>query len=97
MDGFLWYQRFTQGIKYRMGAIWKPNKGFSTRLLIKMFLKAESRRIEEKSEIRKHKWSTFVAYGVVIYMLSLQSAEGFLLNINEIRKTGQEIHRNIFG
>ena len=73
------------GIKYRMGAIWKPNKGFSAKLLMNMFLKL--RKIYICNEwVEKHKWSTFAAYSVSIYVLSLCDTEGFLLNLEEIRK-----------
>ena len=43
-SGSLWFHRFNIGIKNRMGAIWKLNKGFSTELLLAMLQKAEEKK-----------------------------------------------------
>ena len=40
----LWFQRFNAGMKYRMGVVWKPNKAFSTQLLLKIIERAEYKR-----------------------------------------------------
>ena len=49
LPGSLWYYRFSLGLRYQMGAIWKPNKGFPTKLLIKVLEAAEKRRTQMNS------------------------------------------------
>ena len=40
--GSLWFNRFMIGMKIRMGSIWKPNKGLSIQLLLRLIKKAEN-------------------------------------------------------
>ena len=42
ISGSLWYHWFNIGMKYRMGCIWKPNKGFLTQLSIEMLIQTEA-------------------------------------------------------
>ena len=83
--GLLWYHHFNLGIKYRMGCIWKPNKGFSTELLIEMLTEKARNEVTEFSE--KHTFTVFVCYAVVSYVLSLQGNECVLLDIDGMRKS----------
>ena len=80
----LWFQRFNAGIKYRMGVIWKPNKAFSTDLILKIIEKAESKRAD--TEENKHSWTVFVTYIAVSYVISLRGSEGLLLELRTLRK-----------
>ena len=90
----LWFQRFNAGMKYRMGVIWKPNKAFSTELLLKVIEKAESRRID--SEESKHGWTVFVTYIAVSYVISLRGSEGFLLDLGSLRKLKERATEEYF-
>ena len=39
--GSFWYYRFVKGLKYRMGQEWRPNKGMSIELYLKVLEGAE--------------------------------------------------------
>ena len=77
----LWYHQFNTGIKYFMGAIWRPNKGFLVHLFLEILKRAESKRYLCDSLQEKHVWTVFVAYVVVSYVLSFQGNEGILLDL----------------
>ena len=80
----LWFQRFNAGMKYRMGVVWKPNKAFSTQILLKIIERAEYKRIN--SEESKHDWTVFVTYIAVSYVISLRGSEVLLLDLKTLRK-----------
>ena len=80
--GSLWYHCFNTGFKYRMGAIWQPNKGFLVNLLPEMLRKAEARRTSCKSAIEKRTWTVFVSYAVLSYIRSLRGTEGSMLDLD---------------
>ena len=86
LSGLLWYYRFSLGLRYHMGAIWKPNKGFSTKLLMKVLETAEKIRREMDNLKDRHLWTVFVTYAVMSYVLSLQGNEGFMLDIEGTTK-----------
>ena len=86
ISGSLWFHRFNLGVKFRMGSIWKPNKGFSTNLLKLMLQRAEKKRIELEDLNSRHIWTVFSTYSVISYTLSLRGAEGFLLDLKGTRK-----------
>ena len=86
ISGSLWFHRFNLGIKFRMGSIWKPNKGFSINLLTEVLKRAEEKRAEQDSQHAKHTWTVFVTYSVLSYVLSLRGAEGFLLDLECTRR-----------
>ena len=69
-----------------MGAIWKPNKYFSTKLLMKVLETAEKRRREMDNLKDRHLWTVFVTYAVMSYVLSLRGNKGFMLDIEGTTK-----------
>ena len=73
-----------QGLKYRMGQVWKPNKAMPISLIKKVLMYAENMRKESLSFDRLHLWTVFIGYSIVSYVISLRGSEGFLLDINGI-------------
>ena len=84
--GSLWFERFLIGVRTRMGSIWKPNKGLSTDLLLHVIEKAELKIMEYENDKSQHKWIVFVSYMVITYVLSLRGNEGFMLELEGLRK-----------
>ena len=84
--GSLWFDRFMAGLKNRMGSIWVPNKGLSVELLLRVIQKAEERMSGEVEPETKYQWVIFVTYIVLTYVLSLRGNEGFMLDMEGLRK-----------
>jgi hypothetical protein len=82
---FLFY-RFMRGLKNRMGQDWRPNKGMSTKLFLRMLDDVE-RRIEGAPSVRdKHRWIVFHSFSVVSYSLSLRGREALLLDLEGLHR-----------
>ena len=96
MSGSLWYHLFNIGMKYRMGAIWKPNKGFSVKLLLEMLRRAEEKRSMCNLLQEKHVWTVFVTYAVVSYVLSFRGNKGFLLDLKGTRENLDRRDNKVF-
>jgi len=88
--GSLFFKRFMEGLKRRMGQDWRPNQGFSTDLLLVLIRKAEEEILSAENEDDKHLWIVFVTYVVVTYVISLRGPEGFLLDIRGLLKYWRE-------
>jgi len=84
--GSLWFHRFSEGMANRMGKIYLPNLAMSHKLIIKFFSVIEDKIKESKPMLDKHNWVIMSSYCTVSYILSLRGDEGFLLDINEMRK-----------
>ena len=84
--GSLWFSRFIEGCKSRMGKIHKPNQAMSTKLLIIMLQEGEM-KIEKSTRLEDvHDLAIFIVYVVACYCLSLRGNEGFMLDLRTIRK-----------
>ena len=94
--GSLWFHRFMLGTQIRMGQIWKPNKGMSIELLLRMLRKSEGRIIAASSEEERHMWIVYVTYCVVSYVLSLRGNEGFLLDLKSLNKHNERDYGKYF-
>ena len=79
--GSLWFVRYMVGLKNRMGNVWKPNKGFSHKLLLLMIHNAEQRIVEAEVWEEKHKWTVFTTYIVLTYVVALRGNEGLMLEL----------------
>jgi hypothetical protein len=67
-----------------MGQDWRPNKGMSTKLFVRLLDNVE-RRIEGAPSARdKHGWIVFHSFSVVLYCLSLRGRETLLLDLEGI-------------
>ena len=84
--GSLWFFKFMKGVKSRMGAEWRPNKGMSTELYLKVLEDTEF-RIDGAASVRElNRWVVFHMYAVVCYVLSLRGTEGLLLDLEGLHR-----------
>ena len=83
--GSLWFQKFNEGCRNRMGQIWKPNRGMPIELLL-LLIKGVEIRIEATKGKEQHRWIVLAAYIAVTYVLSLRGAEGLLLDLAGINR-----------
>ena len=92
--GSLWFTRFMEGMKSRMGQIWLPNRAMSDDLR-EEFFKQVQRRIEAQTNVEeRHRWIVFQAYAVCVYTVSLRGPEGFLLDLDGLNRHWTEVPRN---
>lgn len=88
----LWFARFMEGLKNRMGQVWLPNRALSNDLRDEFF-----RRIEEKVTAAEHdptqhrRWIVFQLYASLVYVLSLRGPEGFLLDLDGLNRHWDEL------
>ena len=80
--GSLWFNRFMIGLHNRMGEVGKQNKALSLNLMLKLIEIAEGRYEQSTSSEDKNKWSSFLTYAVISYVLSLRGIEGFMIDID---------------
>jgi hypothetical protein len=79
--GSFWFYRFMKGMKSRMGQEWRPNKGMSNKLLLRVLQDVEVRILGAASVRELNRWVVFHSYAVVCYVLSLRGSEGLLLDL----------------
>jgi hypothetical protein len=84
--GSFFFHRFMRGLKKPMGQDWRPNKGMSNKLFLRLLEDVE-RRIEGAPSPRdKHRWIVFHAFSVVSYVLSLRGREALLLDLEGLHR-----------
>jgi len=84
--GSLFFQRFMEGLKKRMGQDWRPNIALSTSLIVELLMKIE-REIESAEDTSSHHfWIVFSAYVAISYVISLRGPEGLLLDLHGLHK-----------
>lgn len=84
----LWYQRFAQGCKARMGQDTRKNTAVSVALWKRLLEVCEQRFSVAQTFDEGAKWTIVGAYLAISYALSLRGNEGFLMEIatlNEYR------------
>lgn len=87
--GSLWFEKFMQGMRNRMGQVWKPNKAMSFELFSNFFDGVERRiiiRDEQDELIIQDSWFTFYIYIMISTLLSLRGSEGLLLSLDGLWK-----------
>lgn len=84
--GSFWFYRFMKGMKSRMGQDWRPNKGMSTDLYLKVLEDAETRIEGAASPRDLNRWIAFHTYAVVSYVLSLRGREGLILDLEGLHR-----------
>jgi hypothetical protein len=84
--GSFWYFRFMKGLKYRMGQEWRPNKGMSIELYLRVLEAAEERILGAPSPRDLNRWIAFHTYAVVSYVLSLRGKEGLILDLEGLHR-----------
>ena len=85
--GSLWFTRFMEGMKHRMGQTWLPNKGFSNNLMREILMSTE-RKIASCTDDRtkRHKWVVFNSYATMVYVFSLRGPEGLLIDLEGLNR-----------
>jgi len=84
--GSLFFKRFMEGLKKRMGQDWRPNIALSTKLIIELLTKTEERISEAEEDEVKHDWMVFSTYITISYVISLRGPEGFLLDLDGLNR-----------
>jgi hypothetical protein len=69
-----------------MGQKWKPNKGLSTELYLKVLEDTEMQIAGAASSRDLNRWVVFHSYAVVYYVLSLRGREGLLLDLEDLHR-----------
>lgn len=68
--GSLWFARFIDGCKSRMGKVHKPNQAMSTELISSLLREVELRISNSTNLEEVHDWAIFSCYAVACYCLS---------------------------
>ena len=84
--GSLFFKKFMEGLRARMGQVVKPNLALSIPLLLRVIRKAEEFMNISEDEEEEHLWLVFTVYVVVSYVISLRGPEGFLLDLSSLNK-----------
>ena len=79
--GSLWFNRFMAGLHNRMGEVGKQNKALSLKQMVRLVQLSEGRLDGAGDRNERNKWSTFLTYSVISYVLSLRGVEGFMVDI----------------
>jgi hypothetical protein len=69
-----------------MGQKWKPNKGLSMELYLKVLEDTEMKIAGAVSSRDLNRWVVFHLYAVVSYVLSLRGREGLLLDLEGLHR-----------
>jgi hypothetical protein len=72
-----WYSRFAIGCKRRMGQDWRPNRAFSTALLVAYLRQIKFKIADAESMTELNQWIVIGTYSVVSYVISLRGRRGF--------------------
>jgi len=81
-----WFNRFTQGIGNRMGSDIRKNAAVSTEVYVKFLSRVEDKIRGSKTEKEMGRWVIGGAYFCFSYVCSLRGEEGFLLDIQLLKK-----------
>jgi len=82
----LFFKRFTEGMKSRMGQICKPNLALSVPLLKLVLRKLEIKFRNSETTEDKHLFISILSYVAVSYTLSLRGPEGFMIDLQGLLK-----------
>ena len=76
--GSLWFQRFMEGCKRRMGQDSRPNRALSSELMTELLSSVERKAVSAVSDSERHQWVMAGAYFCFSYVLTLRGSEGLL-------------------
>ena len=79
--GSLWFHRFMEGCKRRMGQDWRPNKAISTEIMSALLSTVEQRAMGAVDIKSRFRWTMAGAYFCFCYVLSLRGSEGLLVDL----------------
>jgi hypothetical protein len=80
----VWYQRFSQGCKKRMGQDWRPNRAISNELVHRLLVFCEERYKSSDSFDKTANWIIAGTYFATGYVCSLRGPEGLLVDLEEL-------------
>jgi len=84
--GSLFFKKFMEGLKKRMGQDWRPNVAIATPLMIRLLIEVEDKISMAEDDEIKHDWIVFSTYITISYVISLRGPEGFLLDLAGLNK-----------
>lgn len=80
----IWFQKFMEGVRNRMGQVHKPNKAMEIDLF-RNFMERTWSRYEVAPGLKdKDRWLTFYTYCLLSTVLSLRGPEGLLLSLDAL-------------
>ena len=85
----LWYSRFAQGCRARMGEVVKKDLALEARLIVALLDAIDEKVLtafKAKNSTQRDRWIMVGAYLSISYVLSLRGNEGFMLDIKELLK-----------
>jgi hypothetical protein len=65
---------------------WRPNEAMSLDLVLAVFNQVEDRLLDAPTAQEKNRWIVFHSFLVVAYVISLWGTQGFLLDIDGLRR-----------
>ena len=87
-SGSLWFARFTEGCKRRMGQDWRPDQAITPELMIALLDHLEHLIINATRQEDAYFMVMAGAYFITCFILSLRGPEGLLLDLEGILKHG---------
>jgi hypothetical protein len=88
----LWFYHFIEGCRHRMGQICKPNQALSIDLILAVLRQIEDRIEASDTGTEENRWTVLHTLIVTTYVLSLWGPEGFLLDLNGLRRFRDKTH-----
>ena len=82
----LFFKRFMEGLRCRMGQVVKPNLALSIPLLLELLKRIQSRLSESDYDDEKHILSSILTYFSTSYTISLRGPDGFLLDLRGLNE-----------
>jgi hypothetical protein len=80
----LWFARFSEGCKKRMGQDWRPDQAVMSELMVELLRAVESRMRGSKSESEVIQWTLAGGYFALCFVASLRGSEGLLLDVEAL-------------
>ena len=90
--GSLWFNRFNQGCKRRMGQDWRPDRAISVDLMLLLMEKVDMKISTAADDEAKALWVSAGTYFLLCYVISLRGPEGLLLDLEGLRQHFQTNH-----
>jgi hypothetical protein len=85
----VWFHRFLEGCRYRMGQEWRPNQAMSIPLLLLVLRSVDEKIQSSTSSQDLNCWTVLHAFICVTYAVSLRGPEGFLLDLEGLNRHWQ--------
>ena len=82
----LWFHRFLEGCRYRMGQDWRPNQAMSVPLLLATVQGIEDKIQGSPTSQELNRWTVLHTFTLVTYTVLLRGPEGFLLDLEGLHR-----------